>query len=337
MRKELTGIIEALSIDNRFGVSLRQLVLSSCDTQPKARALLNELEHDEKEGEYQTNSGLYALFKSCAYDELKEKISSINSAKDAVSKFGNRGDDFNEALAQWFTGILYKEYGEEHLAVPEFEDAIKRLARCSECYASESKYKNKKDCELYIDKITRSLRVLETRTTSKSVPTSTSSGVSSRWNKARLIFRVYDVGHASKVGKFTLDDPIDSKVEIDQVVIEDRPYYLYNCRGGTEIQLTSNGDYRWVKVVGESMNKAVPMPIEPDDYVLVDVNLPPDKGLIVFASLRNPPTSAERAGIIKRYSSKGFISESTLTIEPIPLKEADVRGVIIAVAKEGPS
>lgn len=81
------------------------------------------------------------------------------------------------------------------------------------------------------------------------------------------------------------------------------------------------------------MNISEPTAIEPGDYVLTDTNRQANIGDIVFASLRNPPTPAGRAGVIKRLAGKELRSESTEKIEPIPIAEAKVSGVVIAIAK----
>jgi hypothetical protein len=342
MRKDVEGIIRALEIDDHFAEDLRCKTLESCDSKENARILLGELEHDNKEDKHGNNNALYAIFESCAYDILEDKEAAFKAAQKAVSGFRKCGNCFNEGLFNWYRGLLFQEYQENHLAIPQLTEAIRLLKRCAETYEAESKFALKKRSESYIQNIAYTLQLLDGGQTSPPPPPrapSVVTVVSDVLKKflARLTYGVYDVGHASRVGKFVLDDSIISKVEIDRVIIENDPYRIYNCRGGAEVKITSNGDFRWIKVAGQSMNQAKPVPIDPADYVLIDVNLPREFGQIVFASLSKPPTPEERAGVIKRYSQSGYKSESTENIDSIPLEDAVVRGVVIAVAKKDPA
>ncbi len=81
------------------------------------------------------------------------------------------------------------------------------------------------------------------------------------------------------------------------------------------------------------MNKAHPIPILPDDFILMDPGQHPQAGQIVVADLKHPPTPDEQAGVVKRYSRQGLKSESSEDHKPIPLRDAKLRGVVIAVAK----
>jgi hypothetical protein len=151
-------------------------------------------------------------------------------------------------------------------------------------------------------------------------------------NQAQLIYRVYDIAHASRTGQFVFDDSTINEVIIDTIVIDNLQYSINNVRAGNQIVLSS-GDYRWLKVAGNSMNRAQPVPITPDDYILVDLDQHPEFGDIVVANLRHSPTPAERAGVVKRFCKEELRSESTESITPIPFTHVDIRGVVIAVAK----
>ncbi|PIP35829.1 MAG: hypothetical protein COX20_09215 [Desulfobacterales bacterium CG23_combo_of_CG06-09_8_20_14_all_52_9] len=153
------------------------------------------------------------------------------------------------------------------------------------------------------------------------------------WPTAQIVYRVQDFSHASREGKFVLDNAQISEMSIDEVKFDDITHKIYNLREGSQIRLVSGGNYRWLKVAGESMNRATPVPIEPGDYILTALDITPQIEDIVIANLHNPPTPAERAGVVKRYNSDGFKSESTEILSPIPLTEADIRGVVFAVAK----
>jgi hypothetical protein len=155
------------------------------------------------------------------------------------------------------------------------------------------------------------------------------------WPTARIVYSIRDFGHANQKPEYDLNDDQISEMSIDAISFDGISYTVYNPRkgAGNQIKLNSSGNYRWLKVAGNSMNRASPIPIEPDDYALADLDQEPQFGNIIIANLHNPPTPAEKAGVIKRYTSKGLKSESVEQIDPIPVIDADIRGVVIAVAK----
>jgi hypothetical protein len=148
-----------------------------------------------------------------------------------------------------------------------------------------------------------------------------------------MVYGVFDIGHASRVGKFVLNDDEINQMSVEDINFDDKKHKIFNLRIGNQIRMNPAREYRWLRVAGTSMNNSTPIPIEPDDYVLVMFETDPRVGTIVFASLRHPPTPHERCGVIKRYSSEGLKSESHEPIDPIGLDEVELRGVVIAVAK----
>lgn len=84
------------------------------------------------------------------------------------------------------------------------------------------------------------------------------------------------------------------------------------------------------------MNLAKPVPILENDYVLTtDLgtnHTVPQSGDIVIAALYNP-AQGQRAGVIKRYTTKGLQSISTDNYPNIPLEDVRIRGIVLAVAK----
>jgi hypothetical protein len=333
MRKEIMGIIKDLEIDRPHANDLRRRVLSSFDSQKDLNELLAELIHEEQEDDYPDCSALHAVVISATYDALNNKEAAIKKAKDAVSCFRNLGNDHNESLAHWLIGLLYKTYEEDHLALPELAEAVILMKRSIEVRDAEGNYDKKAKYQKSLQEITAALNSLATKQTNPSSDPGKKTGTPHPWKKASLFFGVQDIAHASHTGKFVFEDASVSAVEVAHVVISGKPHNIYSCRGGTIIKITSNGDYRWLKVAGLSMNLASPVTIEPEDYVLADLKLAYQPGDIVVANLHDPPTPQERAGVIKRYTPTGLKSESTTSIPLIPLVNADVRGVVIAIAK----
>ena len=95
--------------------------------------------------------------------------------------------------------------------------------------------------------------------------------------------------------------------------------------------------YRWLYVVGDSINQASPHPLIEGDCVLVvetdSSGLKPKTNDIVVAALLDPAMSVDRAGVVKKYTRAGLCSVSTQSYPSIPLKKAKVKGIVVAVAK----
>jgi hypothetical protein len=154
------------------------------------------------------------------------------------------------------------------------------------------------------------------------------------WPTTVLTSDIFDFAHASKVGIFVFDDEPVGEMTIENIRFDGKPHEIFSLRNEYQIKLAPQTQYRWLKVAGRSMNNASPVPLNPGDYVLAALNVNYDIGELVIADLINAPSMQERAGVIKRYGSKGLKSESTDDIEPIPLSEVVIRGVAIAVAKK---
>jgi len=169
---------------------------------------------------------------------------------------------------------------------------------------------------------------------SASQPSRRKAKLKPSWPAAYITYGVHDFGHASRVGKYVLDDDPISEIVLDEISINGKFYKLFCAQDGNhELTLTPGKDYRWLCVAGESMNSANPTAIEPGDYVLTDINRNANVGDIVVANLLDPPTPAEHAGVIKRFAGNELRSESDKKIEPIPIAEAKLSGVVIAIAK----
>lgn len=256
--------------------------------------------------------------------------SALHSGRRALEGFRCLGNQFNEALSLRVLSIVHEKTGEIPQALNELRRALEIFKNLADLYDQESNLAAKSRCDFQIAECRQALHRIENGIPPKSKPVPPSV----KWPSLRLIYRVYDFGHASLVGKFVLDDEPITDVEISQVVIENKPHQLFSTQMGTP-QITISPDQKlfWLKVAGQSMNRASPTPIEENDYILVDHERLPEQGDIVFAQFKNPPTPDERAGIIKRLKGTSLHSESTQSLPEIPLFWVSIKGVVIAVAK----
>ncbi len=151
-----------------------------------------------------------------------------------------------------------------------------------------------------------------------------------------IIFPVFSPIRAGEEGPFVLENPTDIVATISEIRFDDIPYSVYNIRSESSPIKLHPRVYRWFLVEGNSMNLAKPVPILENDYVLTtDLGASytvPQPGDIVIAALYNP-AQGQRAGVIKRYTPKGLQSISTDGYPNIPLENASIRGIVLAVAK----
>jgi len=332
MNSDFIEIIRRLRLHDPAAANLQGRIPSLRITAQTARSILNQyasLENDNEDPnlEFQALSKLVCIL---ANQQLGEQETATAIADEALDVSRWIGDDFNEALVHWFLGRLHRNGGDQSRALTELSEALRLLESCAVLYESESDYKKHEECGTLGRKIRQDLNSIRAIEKNKRNDGTTHPP---RYPRANLVYGVFDVGHASTVGRFIFDDECIGQLVIESVKFNDIPHHFHHLRAGNEVQLTSSGDYRLLRIEGDSMDQSTPIPIEPGDYILADLALTPQYGQIVIADLANPPTPQERACVIKRFTNKGLRSESRKPYENIPLQEAKIRGVVLAVAK----
>ncbi|KAF0107363.1 MAG: hypothetical protein FD146_1841 [Anaerolineaceae bacterium] len=341
MHNEFQEIINCLDTEEPSTKELAERIGNLCLSKKGTEEAIKELV--EKVADYEAdvrtceNVPFCNLLLSFSYYHWGDLPQAAIYAEKAANQFNRCGNRWNRALSLWGQAAIYRD---EHLdqAITEYKSALKlinAIVNDADRRGLHNKYKYSKNVA---GRINDKLKELEERSTASNAAYQNASSKQKwarpySWPTARIIYGVYDIGHASKVGKYILDDGQIGEMSIDEVNFDEMKHKVYNLREGDQITLVPGKDYRWLKVAGNSMNRANPIPIEPDNYVLADLGQKPQVGNIVIANLHNPPTPAERAGVIKKYTNDGLKSESTETIDNIPLTDVDIRGVIIAVAK----
>jgi hypothetical protein len=312
MRVEFEGIVNALEMNNPFAKDLRQRVLALCTSPENARVLLLELNHEEKEDGCMGDHALFCILKSCAYDQLGFKISAFAEAVDAVKGYRQCGEKFNEALAHWYIGLLYKLYEEDHLAIPQLGEAVKLLSTSAKFHEMESNYAKKVECEKWILKIKAMITVIQEKDKTKPHAPPPPEKYPSSWKGAVINLG----GYAS-----------------EEVVLKGKSYLLFESPRGNVIEPSPGSDSQWVKADDNSMDRATPIPIEPDDYLLTDRKLMPRYNDIVIAHQITPAPAGKTTHMLFRFTDKGLKTESSFTSLEIPFDCVDFMVVVIAIAK----
>lgn len=332
MQNEFMRIVRELDLVHPDAIVLREAIERCSDPQNEMLILEKTEPPRKSHSDSQEYRALRSLCRALQYYQNSEAGSAVKEAINALDTFRCCGNPFNEGLSRRFLSAMYRAQGDVILEIAELDRARQIFGRCCEI---EECYDKKTSCERQIHECERWIK--QAKATLGSVSRASNPDQPKRAQPSRpagrLVHLVYDIAHASRDGRFVLDDGPVGEMSIAEIEFDDKPHRIYVLREGTEFTLTTSGDYRWLRVAGESMNQAIPIAIDPDDYILVDLKQEPQTGTIVFASLEEPPTPQERAGVIKRFTREGLKSESRETIEPIPLDEVSIRGVVVAVAK----
>jgi hypothetical protein len=156
------------------------------------------------------------------------------------------------------------------------------------------------------------------------------------WGRLRLI-PVYGQIAAGDFGASGVLAQPASRLEINQVLIEDVPYRIHSLVGGQVINLPSPQEHFVLKVSGNSMNLARPMPIENNDYVLMRRQAAADNGNIVAAEIihEDPKATLKRY----RFQAGQYVLQpesADLNFKEQILMKNDffIRGIALAVLKK---
>jgi hypothetical protein len=336
MHNDMMGIIKALELKHSEVDALREEVASQCKDQTSEKQLFRKFHTtDHLIGNSQEYQAFRTLLKACILYSEGRMDEAFAEGRRALEKFRICGNCFNEGLIHRFLALINLKQDKESLAISELSKAIQIFNSCAINYEEENpqgtknKYLKKTGYEKQAEECAKLIQKIKTAGKGK-IKNAFSK---SNWPTASMVYGVFDIGHASRVGKFVLNDDEINQMSVEEINFDDKKHKIFNLRIGNQIRMNPAREYRWLRVAGTSMNNSTPIPIEPDDYVLVMFETDPRVGNIVFASLRHPPTPHERCGVIKRYSSEGLKSESHEPIDPIGLDEVDIRGVVLAVAK----
>jgi hypothetical protein len=169
-------------------------------------------------------------------------------------------------------------------------------------------------------------------------PEPTPSPLNEFSEKAMLRFKgiaIYEAVSARPSG-----GPLTSQTEelaaTDYLYIESYPYCFLSLKKRPVINLDLGGPepkHLLVKVIGASMDRSQPHPINEGDYALTRVNPNPPNGAVVVAEIEEPQ-SGEYLAIVKRKEDDGLYSDSSTKREVVNLRR--VRryiGEVIAIGK----
>lgn len=151
-------------------------------------------------------------------------------------------------------------------------------------------------------------------------------------------YPIYSYVEAGPSGPIFFENPQLGYAEIPgKFIILDEVYEIYSLAesrfGNKVISINNMKSYGWVKVQGNSMNKAFPVPICDGDYILFYQSSHPDNRDIVIASLLDEADAGNKF-VVKRFYRDELRSESTHSYPPIILtSNTRILGIVVAIAK----
>jgi len=342
-------VLEKIEIKSEATRSLRDQVLEIRNNPYMAERLLDKLIDDRETSNCSKCDSRYfcSLYLACIYYELGDLEQTKTHIEEAVNDYYHVGSKWNELLAKWIYGTTLLRTGSTLHARRELERTIEMLQEMAKQFRRENQYEKRDECLDFVEKIRDQLNQPVAAQQQRQQPRAQDEErqePSSRprqlkypqWKRSMLIFPVQSQIRAGLKGNFIFENQPDMEATLEEISIDGVFHSFYNLRReGLPITLSPKV-YRWLQVDGNSMDQARPFPINNRDYVIaIDANLSNidvQFGDIVVATLHDP-TSDQRAGVIKKCTRRGLESFSSQEYPIIPLKDASIRGIVIAVAK----
>jgi hypothetical protein len=138
-------------------------------------------------------------------------------------------------------------------------------------------------------------------------------------------------------GGFSASPRPDTWAEIEQVMIDNIPYHVFNLNQGRDVHLRYNEYYVMVKVKGDSMNKKK---IDNGDYVILHVQQDAKNGDIVAAEIDGKFPDDEKSTLKQffRRNEKVYLEPQSNNAVHKPFvftneNSLHIRGVAVAVLK----
>ena len=332
--------------------------IASCKSKRRVDRLREEIRC--KEIEYNSsvrtkeNKPFCSFFNAAIYYKGSNFESAAEQLERAEIGFRGSGQERNLALSLWLHALILQKAGQGISAKSDFDKAIDIFERIAREYQRTGRYVEMGECLNIIDRIKQSISTQLKKSarqkqplqdpfieTSKIQPVQPVSSGSVSIKRAAIppqpvIFPIYDPVSAGKGGDFIFDSEPQGQASISELIIDEKPFRVYSMRE-KEPAILQPRIYRWLYVIGDSMNRTIPYPlIEGDCILVVETNssgLSPKSNDIVVAALLDPAESADRAGVVKKYTNEGLCSVSSKDYPVIPLKKARVKGIVVAVAK----
>jgi tetratricopeptide (TPR) repeat protein len=330
--KTLTGLLE---IKDPALEKLRNTILRSFNNTEEVKDILAQQHENCKQTNcFSCNKEAICLFlNGVLYFRLGENDTAIRELETANQHFRNQDEAWNSIVGRAMFGSVCEASGKHHLALREYQKALDILI---------NDYIRLRPTE-YVEKASIFKNLLQDQIECCSSPHPKTPPPKSARSSARLTIpwlqtAQYPHVYADPKAPVLGESFERNGASVDEIILEGKPYQIYSSRHGDNlITLTSERQYLWAKVAGNSMNAAKPVPIVEGDFVLLYNSNDANHGTIVVASLPDNSGSGDQL-VVKRYSktNRMLISETSPPdlYAPMPAgRDTRIIGVVIAVAK----
>jgi tetratricopeptide (TPR) repeat protein len=341
MRKEITVILDALEKDDPSVIAMEKNIREMLNDQRDLYSTrYNVKEEVDVANRIHTHrQPYYFLYLAIAHLKIGDKKPAKEALAHAVQGFSIAGSTLNEALAEWFFGIIHFEDEKLIRAEQACKRALSLLDSLIQDYELKGAYNHAQGLRKHYKKIEKFTRGINSRSKKKKAdppPTFPPFQIRIPW------VEVYDSVQAGINGIIWSDAPGNSRVNINEIEIEGKAYILHpvtvdEADEDAQLTLSKKLKYGLAKVRGQSMNASKPVPIEEGDYVLFSSKKPGNRNAIVIAGYAL--TDHETTTMVKKFmvQDKLLVSETTDTSEEYPpiemTDEHKILGTVIAVAK----
>lgn len=289
----------------------------------------------------------------CSYAAYRmgEKLTALQLFDDAAKKY--TGKDHCRAATLWMLGSVQWQFP------TRLDDAIISWESSYEIFCSLEKNSNRSENAEWYRYWTEEMRVALDKSILQEyqappppeewplwgnlskLPKSNKGEASSvnhvRQKSAIDILRTISVYTSIPAGGFSNSPRPDTWMMVEQVLIDNIPYNVFNLNQGREVNLRYNEHYVTVKVKGDSMNKKK---IDDGDYVLLRVQQAAENGDIVAAEIDGKFPDDEQSTLKQFFRRDGKVylepkSSNTLHQPFIFTNENSLHicGVAIAILK----
>jgi SOS-response transcriptional repressor LexA len=229
----------------------------------------------------------------------------LGNIKDALSLFLSAESKFNSymhqrSVTQWMLGCIYWTLSETVDGITYWENAItgfkQRQEKCKNDGIEADWYKARiQKSENYLS-VAIDLQALPTLAEEAGISGALASPALLQWNAVPVLESVPAGGFGPAPESRT-----PARLEIDEVLIDGRRYQAFSVHQGQRaVRLGADKTYLVVKITGESMSNAYPIPIENGDYALLHRQENAQEQDIVIAEIYGQNARAT----LKRFSKK---------------------------------
>jgi tetratricopeptide (TPR) repeat protein len=332
MELNIEDLTELLEINDPGIIDLKGSIIKSFGDARKMRLMIDrQCENREQTHCYSCgNEAGCLILNGIIYLALGETEIAIKEVENANQHFCNEDKSWNHIIGLSLLGNAYEESKKDHRAFREYKKAHEILTNnYLRLYANDYI----ENAILLEKKLQDKLDELDPHSPKKNTPQPAKARLALPW------MPTYTKLQESPNGPIWIEDlPQGKSAIVAKIILNESPHNVYSLKQDANlITLIKDRKYGWAKMSGDSMNRAKPLPILENDFVLFYKSDTADDNAIVIAAYSDN-TGIDYQYVVRRYSQsiQSLVSETEPPnkYNPMPIiDEVRIIGVVIAVAK----